>query len=71
MLALALREIRRYQKTTELLIPKASFARLVKEIAHEILPDLRFQKMAVLAVQEAAEAFLVTVLESTLDPSLQ
>ncbi len=39
----ALREIRRYQKSTELLIPKLCFQRLVREIAQEFKTDLRFQ----------------------------
>ena len=59
----ALREIRRYQKTTELLIPKLSFARLVREIASEISPNLRFQSSALEALQEASEAYLITEFE--------
>lgn len=60
---MALREIRRYQKSFELLIPKAAFTRLVREIAHERRPDMRFQAAALGAIQEAAEGFLVTELE--------
>eukprot|EP01138_Halocafeteria_seosinensis_P008187 gb/GECG01008367.1/.p1 GENE.gb/GECG01008367.1/~~gb/GECG01008367.1/.p1 ORF type:complete len:203 (+),score=7.57 gb/GECG01008367.1/:1-609(+) len=56
----ALREIRRYQKSTELLIRKLPFQRLVREIAQEFKTDLRFQGSAVLALQEAAEAYLVS-----------
>ena len=52
----ALREIRRYQKSTELLIRKLPFQRLVREIAQDFKTDLRFQGSAVLALQEAAEA---------------
>ncbi len=48
-------EIRRYQKSTELLIRKLPFQRLVREIAQEFKTDLRFQGSAVLAIQEAAE----------------
>ena len=59
----ALREIRKYQKSTDLLIRKAPFQRLVREIAIEIKSDLRFQSTAVLALQEAAEAFLVKLFE--------
>jgi histone H3 len=55
----ALREIRKYQKSTELLIRKAPFQRLVREIAQDFKNDLRFQSTAVLALQEAAEAYLV------------
>ncbi|KAF2310065.1 hypothetical protein GH714_006404 [Hevea brasiliensis] len=55
----ALREIRKYQKSTELLIRKLPFQRLVREIAQDFKTDLRFQSHAVLALQEAAEAYLV------------
>ncbi len=61
----ALREIRRYQKSTELLIRKLPFQRLVREIAAEFKSDLRFQSSAVLALQEAAEAFMVGLFEDT------
>ena len=56
----ALREIRRYQKSTELLIRKLPFQRLVREIAQEFKTDLRFQGSAVLALQEASEAYIVS-----------
>ncbi|KAF5313013.1 hypothetical protein D9619_003711 [Psilocybe cf. subviscida] len=59
----ALREIRRYQKTTELLIRKLPFQRLVREIAQNYKTDLRFQTSAVMALQEAAEAYLVGLFE--------
>jgi histone H3 len=59
----ALREIRRYQKSTELLIRKLPFQRLVREIAQEHKTDLRFQSTAVAALQEAAEAYLVSLFE--------
>ena len=61
----ALREIRRYQKSTELLIRKLPFQRLVRQIAHEINEDLRFQSAAVCALQQAAEAYLVGLFEDT------
>lgn len=61
----ALREIRKYQKSTDLLIRKLPFQRLIKEIAHNFKKDLRFQSAAVLALQEAAEAFLVGLFEDT------
>ena len=53
----ALREIRRYQKTTELL--------LVREIAQDFKTDLRIQSSAVMALQEACEAYLVGLFEDT------
>ncbi|EZG82921.1 histone H3 [Gregarina niphandrodes] len=61
----ALREIRKYQKSTELLIRKLPFQRLVKEIAAEYKSELRFQSSAVLALQEASEAYLVGLFEDT------
>lgn len=61
----ALREIRRYQKSTELLLRKAPFQRLVREVAQAFKSDLRFQTSAVAALQEAAEAYLIGVFEDT------
>jgi histone H3 len=61
----ALREIRRYQKSTELLIRKAPFQRLVREIAEGIQYDCRFQSTAILALQEASESYLVGLLADT------
>ena len=62
---LALREIRHYQKKTNLLIKKAPFARLVKEIAQDCMQEMRFQNSAIGALQEAAEAYLVGLFEDT------
>ena len=61
----ALREIRRYQKSTGLLIRKAPFQRLVREIAQNFKTDLRFQSHAIMALQEASEAYLVHLFEDT------
>ncbi|XP_058092552.1 histone H3.3-like [Magnolia sinica] len=63
--SVALREIRKYQKSTELLIRKLPFQRLVREIAQDFKTDLRLQSHAVLALQEAAEAYLVGLFEDT------
>lgn len=66
----ALRQIRAYQNTTQLLIPRLSFGRLVREITyHADAPfghNKKWQAAAVQALQEAAEAHLVTVFEDTL-----
>ena len=62
---MALREIRKYQKSTDLLIRKAPFQRLVREVAQDYKNDLRFQSTAVLALQEAAESYLVGLFEDT------
>ena len=61
----ALREIRRYQKSTDLLVRKLPFQRLVREISHDFKSDLRYQSTALLALQEAAEAYTVTLFEDT------
>ena len=61
----ALREIRKYQKSTELLIRKLPFQRLVRELAQDFITDLRFSSSAVLALQEASEAYLVGLFEDT------
>ena len=62
---MALKEIRRYQKSTELLIRKLPFQRLVREIVQEFCTDFRFQSTAVVALQEASEAYLVGLFEDT------
>ncbi|XP_072175480.1 putative histone H3.3-like type 3 [Diadema setosum] len=63
----ALMEIRKYQKSTNLLLRKLPFARVVKEVA--VLFDrtgtLRWQAAAIMALQEAAEAFLVHLFEDS------
>ncbi|XP_055426853.1 histone H3.1-like [Bubalus kerabau] len=60
-----LHEIRRYQKSTELLIRKLPFQRLVREIAQDFKTGLRFQSTAVIALQEACEAYLVGLFKDT------
>lgn len=56
----ALREIRRYQKTTELLIRKAPFQRLCRDIAYGVKTEaFRWQGSALQALQEATEHYLV------------
>lgn len=60
----ALREIRRYQKTTELLIPKAPFQRLVREVCTNKFPKpLRWTPLALEALQTAAEDYVISILE--------
>ncbi|KAK6910335.1 hypothetical protein I203_104367 [Kwoniella mangroviensis CBS 8507] len=63
----ALREIRQYQKSTDLLIAKLPFSRVVREVALDLSSneagDLRWQSSAIMALQEAAEAFLVHLFE--------
>ena len=62
---MALREIRRYQSSTELLIRKLPFFHLVREVAQDFKTDLRFQKESIGALQEAAESYLVGLFEDT------
>ncbi|EAL23402.1 hypothetical protein CNBA0520 [Cryptococcus deneoformans B-3501A] len=63
----ALREIRHYQKSTDLLIAKLPFSRVVREVAMNVGSDevgeYRWQSSAIMALQEAAEAFLVHLFE--------
>jgi histone H3 len=61
----ALREIRRHQKSTELLIRKLPFQRLVREIAQDFKSDLRFQSTALAALQESVEHYLVLLFEDS------
>ena len=61
----ALRDIRRYQKSTDLLIRRVPFQRLVKEIAQDCGKDYRFQGSAMEAMQVAAEAYLIGLFEDT------
>jgi len=61
----ALHEIRKYQKNTDLLMRKAPFQRLVREIACGLKSDLRMQSTALLAPQEAVEAYLVGLFNDT------
>ena len=61
----ALKDIRHFQKSTALLIRKLPFQRLVREITQDFKTDLRFQSVAILCLQEAAEAYLVGLFEDT------
>ena len=62
----ALREIRRYQKSMNNLLPRAPFQRLVRDITAECGGhDLRFQSQALVALQEATEAYVVGLFEDT------
>ena len=65
----ALRQIRQYQKSTELLIRKLPFQRFVREVVWTMFDhqEYRFQSAALLALQEAAEAYLVHMFEEVGD----
>ena len=62
---MALKEIQHYQKFTGFLIRKLPFQRLVREIAVEVAQEMMFQSLALLVLQEAAEAYLVGLFEDT------
>ena len=61
----ALKEIKKYQSNTEMLIRRLPFQRVVKEIVQKVQEDLRLQSTAILALQEARESFLVSLLEQS------
>ncbi|ODM88486.1 histone H3.3, partial [Orchesella cincta] len=61
----ALRQIRRNQKSTEMLIPKLSFQRLVREVVVRLAHNFRFQVLALEALQEASEAYITGLFEDT------
>ena len=62
---LALQEIRKYQKSTELLIRKLPFMRLVQEIGQQFMSGIKFQGTVVNALQEASEAYLISLFENS------
>jgi histone H3 len=59
----ALREIRKFQKSTDLLIHRLPFARLVKEITLEFHHSLQWQSVALEALQYAAEDYIIGLME--------
>ena len=65
----ALREIRRFQKSTELLIPRAPFMRVVREVSEEFKVSgggsWRFDSHAISALQEASEVYLTYLFDDT------
>lgn len=60
----ARREVRKYQMSNSFMIPKLPFARLVRELTHKVAPGntYRFQKSALISIQEAVEMYLVKML---------
>ena len=57
----ALREIKKYQRTTDLLLPRAPFQRFVRSIVEQ--NGIRFQSLALAALQEAAESYITSLFE--------
>ena len=62
---MALREIRKYQKSMDLLLRKLPFQRFVREVTQNVRGDLRFQATALAASKEASKAYLIRLLEDT------
>ena len=62
---MALREIRKYQKSTELLFRKLPFMHLVQEVGQQFLTGVWFQGTTIMALQEASEAYLVSLFEDS------
>lgn len=63
--ARVLKEIAHLQRTVHLLMPKASFARLVREIMQGINENLRIQSLALRALHEATEVYMVHFFEDS------
>merc|ERR1712130_608525 len=62
----ALKEIRKFQKSSNLLLPNLPFSRVIREICSKICTtDMKFQSAAIMALQESAEAYLVTLFEDS------
>lgn len=63
----ALQEIRQYQRSTDLLIPRTPFARLVREITERLWPSgqCRYTIQALLSLQTSAEAYIVGLFEDS------
>ena len=61
----ALREVKRYQKSLDMLLPRAPFQRLVRSICEDLDHELRFQSQALTAIQEATEAYITGLFEDT------
>ena len=62
---LALQQIQHYQRGTNLLIQKLPFQRLIREISQRFKVDVQFRSSTLMALQEAAEAYLVRLFEDT------
>lgn len=67
----ALREIKQYQKSTDNLIQRLPFQRLVREITQKYQEELRFQASALSAIQESCEAYLTQLLSDSNTVAIQ
>ena len=61
---IALHEIHQFQKSVDLLIPLLSFGRVICEVTQDYKVGLQFQSSALMAIQEAAETYLVNLFEA-------
>merc|ERR1712157_152012 len=62
----ALKEIRRYQKSTETVVRKAPFQRMVRDFTSKIRDDMRYQAQCLSALHEAFENYIVGLFEDGL-----
>ena len=61
----ALKEIRRQQASTDMLLRITPFTRIIKEIIYQITPrEYRIQTAAIRALMEAAQSFMITLFDS-------
>ena len=63
--AKALREIRKYQRSTDSIVPRAPLQRIIKEITGKYMPDARYSIGAIEAVHQCIEAYMVGLFEDT------
>ena len=63
--AKALREIRKYQRSTDSIVPRAPLQRIIKEITGKYMPDARYSMGAIEAVHQCIEAYMVGLFEDT------
>lgn len=63
--AMALREIRKYQRSTDTVIRRLGFQRLVRDIAQQIVPEAKFQQSSLKVIQECTEMYLCRLFEDS------
>ena len=61
----ALQEIRKYQESSNLFIPKCLFGRVARKLLQQLKPDMRMCSAAVALLHETAEVYLVDLFQDT------
>ena len=61
----ALRDIKMYQRSTDLLLPKIALYRVIKEMTAKIFPDARYSNAAINAIQNCVESHMIGLFEDT------